>query len=393
MTAKIILFDVDGVLVDSLDSHLRICQHLNTAYGLGLQIPTRSEFRSLARTGTRISPMPEFFTAVGFPSNRIDDADRYYQKHFSRDFPSGVFRGIPEVLKHLHDAGARLGIVTSNIRENVASALGSSWKLFDSHFCFTFDDVRKMTKSQALAFTAKELEIDPSEILYVGDQHSDQQAAANAGTAFLGVTWGWAIGKGDSGIRTVDTPEELGDCVMSVLPKKTNDATELLKIALDHSRSMFIYHAGQRHSSLNFYFAVLGAFVAGFVSLFTADKLWANMHPVAPIIITIVGAAAFRVTILFARLDRRNADLVEWDEMLMARVEKDLHVRNPDLPGFEIVRHSDFPPPKTVEREPGVAENYAKYKYRTVVRGALLVFKIIYALAIVGSWVFWFRKS
>ena len=220
MTAKIILFDVDGVLVDSLDSHLRICQHLNTAYGLGLQIPTRSEFRSLARTGTRISPMPEFFAAVGFPSDRIDDADRYYQKHFSKDFPSGVFHGIPEVLKRLHHAGARLGIVTSNIRENVESALGSSWKLFDPHFCFTFDDVRKMTKSQALAFTAKELEIDPSEILYIGDQPSDQHASENAGAAFLGVTWGWAIAKGDSSICTVDTPEELGDYVMSVMPKK-----------------------------------------------------------------------------------------------------------------------------------------------------------------------------
>jgi phosphoglycolate phosphatase len=337
--------------------------------------------------------MPEFFAAVGFPSDRIDDADRYYQKHFSKDFPSGVFHGIPEVLKRLHHAGARLGIVTSNIRENVESALGSSWKLFDPHFCFTFDDVRKMTKSQALAFTAKELEIDPSEILYIGDQPSDQHASENAGAAFLGVTWGWAIAKGDSSICTVDTPEELGDYVMSVMPKKTNDATELLKIALDHSRAMFIYHADQRHRSLNYYFAVLGAFVAGFVSLFTADKLWANMHPVAPVIITVVGIAAIRLAILFARLDQRNADLVEWDEALMARVENELHVRNPDLAGFEIIRHSDFPPRKTEETEPKVAANYAKYKYPPIVRGALRVFNIIFVLAIVGAWFFWFHRS
>src|SRR5215471_2547159 len=141
---------------------------------------------------------------------------------------------------------------------------------------------------------------------------------------------------------------------MSDMPNKTNDATDLLKIALDHSRAMFIYHAGQRHSSLNFYFAVLGAFVAGLVSLFTSEKLWTYPHWIAPVIINIVGIGAFRVTILFARLDRRNADLVEWDEMLMARAENELHVRNPGLAGFEIIRHSDFPPRKTEETEPKV---------------------------------------
>ena len=85
---------------------------------------------------------------------------------------------------------------------------------------------------------------------------------------------------------------------------------------------MFIYHAGQRHGSLNFYFGVLAAFVAGFVALFTADKLWALSQPVAPVIATVLGFAAILITILFGLLDMRNADLVKCDEKLVARIEK-----------------------------------------------------------------------
>jgi len=97
-----------------------------------------------------------------------------------------------------------------------------------------------------------------------------------------------------------------------------------LDVALEHGRALFIYHAGQRHGSLNFYFAVLGIFVAGYVSLFTSDKLWATPGFTAPIIGTIVGGAALAVTVLFGTLDRRNADLVEWDEKLVDSVEKKL---------------------------------------------------------------------
>ena len=34
-----VLFDVDGVLLDSLTPHLQICKDKNEEYGLGLTIP------------------------------------------------------------------------------------------------------------------------------------------------------------------------------------------------------------------------------------------------------------------------------------------------------------------------------------------------------------------
>jgi hypothetical protein len=64
---KLVLFDVDGVLLDSLVPHLRICQDKSREYQLNLRIPNPSEFRTMVRAGVKISPMKFMFMAVGFP--------------------------------------------------------------------------------------------------------------------------------------------------------------------------------------------------------------------------------------------------------------------------------------------------------------------------------------
>ena len=62
---RLVIFDVDGVLVDSLAAHLQICRDKNDEYGLGLTIPDASSFRELVRRGTRISPMKNLFIEIG----------------------------------------------------------------------------------------------------------------------------------------------------------------------------------------------------------------------------------------------------------------------------------------------------------------------------------------
>jgi phosphoglycolate phosphatase-like HAD superfamily hydrolase len=46
----------------------------------------------------------------------------------------------------------------------------------------------------------------PAELLYVGDQRQDFDAAARAGTRFLGVSYGWGIDATDRDFDTVGTP-------------------------------------------------------------------------------------------------------------------------------------------------------------------------------------------
>lgn len=58
---KGVVFDVDGVLIDSLEPHLRLCRDKNIEYSLGLTIPSVEEFKALVRSGVKVSPMKFFF--------------------------------------------------------------------------------------------------------------------------------------------------------------------------------------------------------------------------------------------------------------------------------------------------------------------------------------------
>jgi phosphoglycolate phosphatase-like HAD superfamily hydrolase len=202
-----VFFDVDGVLLDSLPMHLEICEDLNREWELGLRIPPLEEFRTVANTGIRLSPMKTFFMVVGFREEEAERAEAYYRLHFLEKYSPQPYPHIGDVLRRLRDAGLVLGIATANVRANVERALGSSWDLFDSRLLYTFD--QGLSKAEALEDGVRQLGIQPGEAVLVGDQFADRDAAQQAGVRFLGVTYGWAIAPGHTGFDMVQKPEEL----------------------------------------------------------------------------------------------------------------------------------------------------------------------------------------
>src|SRR5438128_2154126 len=93
-----VLFDVDGVLLDSLGPHLQICKDKSLEYGLGLSIPSADDFRKMVHEGVKISPMKVFFQAVGFPSAYAERAAEQYNKTFVRDYAIKPFPQVGRML-------------------------------------------------------------------------------------------------------------------------------------------------------------------------------------------------------------------------------------------------------------------------------------------------------
>jgi len=327
---RVIFFDVDGVLLDSLPNHLKICEDLSRKYRLGLSIPTPAQFKKSARTGIRISPMKYFFMAVGFGESDAERADAYYQQHFIEEYAPSPFSHVAEVLQTLHKAGFVLGIVTANVRVNVERALGKSWELFDPRLRYTYD--RGLTKMEALKAGAAELGVTTEEVVFVGDQLADRDAARAAGARFLGVTYGWAISPEDTGFEAVHDRWELAVRLLQMAPP-TN---EQLKVGLEHARGMYTYHAGQRYGSFSFFGALGTAIVGGIGALFSVDKIWSLDWPFAPLLAGVLGAGAILMLEFCHRLDKRNEQLVNCDKGLLEAVEHELAVRA-NLPAFEII--------------------------------------------------------
>jgi phosphoglycolate phosphatase len=207
-----VFFDIDGVLIDSLPEHLRICRDEAIKFGLNLRIPSVEEFREMVRGGTKVSPMRYFFLAVGFPENLADRAVIDYENEFMERYRPKPFPGTERLLSTLRNAGLKIGLVTSNTRANVEPALGRSMEYFDSRCLFYFDRYPKPnSKPWCLREGARILELPVNECIYVGDQPADAVAARDAGTQFLAVTYGWGITGLDSQYAKAKSVLEIAD--------------------------------------------------------------------------------------------------------------------------------------------------------------------------------------
>ena len=206
---RLVLFDVDGVLLDSSGPHLQICRDKSREYGLDLAIPTEAEFRAMVKQGVVISPMVCLFKAVGFPDALAEKATDEYQRIFMTDYAPQPFAGVHEMLENLRRAGFMLGMVTSNVRSNVEGPLGASMALFRDDCIFTKDSAADFSKATAIEEAVRRCAVAKQETIYVGDQPADVQAAARAGVPFLGAAYGWGISRHQDGMRTVDTVDAI----------------------------------------------------------------------------------------------------------------------------------------------------------------------------------------
>ena len=206
---RVALFDVDGVLLDSLTPHLKMCEDKSKEYGLGLRIPTPGEFKELARSDVPISPMKCFFMAVGFPEEFAERANLQYQAVFMKKYSPTTFPCVQSTLRVIHEAGLKMGIVTSNVRANVVEALGQSIRFFQPDCILSKDDMALASKHQAIGLALSKLQADPTEAIYIGDQLSDWEAAKQAGVHFLGAAYGWGISDKDTDFPIVRKVAEI----------------------------------------------------------------------------------------------------------------------------------------------------------------------------------------
>src|SRR5271163_4838079 len=129
---RAVFFDVDGVLLDSLPQHLRFCADKAREYGLtDLTIPSVEEFKRTVRAGVPVSPMVNFFLALGFPLPLAQRGVADYKNEFAAGYRPRLFPGTDSMLKRLVHARLMLGLVSSNTRENVEAALTDSMGWFD----------------------------------------------------------------------------------------------------------------------------------------------------------------------------------------------------------------------------------------------------------------------
>lgn len=208
---KLVVFDLDGTLVDSIAD-----------LGIAVNI-------ALKEYNLPLNPMSDYYTFVG---NGIEDLvrrsmrdkgsddelylkvrkvfDAYYHAHSNDN--TKAYEGVAEVLNELKLKGIRTAVLTNKAHEYVGDILS---KCFPD---FTFDlyygqrqGIERKPHPQAFELLLAELNISKEDCLYIGDSEVDVKTAFNAEVDLVAVNWGY---------RSEETLKNTGAEIIVSTPKE-----------------------------------------------------------------------------------------------------------------------------------------------------------------------------
>ncbi len=188
---KIIVFDLDGTLLNSLEDLADSANWVLEQHGF----PTHpvDAYRYFVGDGVRklierILPQEERTDA------RIEQCRQefvaYYKVHM--EDKTSVYEGITELLAELKNRGLKIAVATNKVHVAVAPLMAKYFPniRFDA-MIGQREGVPVKPAPQIMFDILKETGCEPSEALHVGDTATDMQLAHNAGVTPVGVLWGY----------------------------------------------------------------------------------------------------------------------------------------------------------------------------------------------------------
>ena len=206
MTYDLIIFDMDGTLVDSSHLLANAINHVRSRLDLP---PMPHESIIGAVNDHHLNPARYFYEVEQFLPIHEQYFSEYYTKHHTAQL--ALYEGIKPLLESLKSSGIALALATNAHR---ISALESLEHLgiascFDAIACH--DDVPHPKPAPDMLYHILEtLHLPAQSALFVGDGPRDEEAAAAAGVDYLMVDWGFTEHAKDKRVvRSVEALREI----------------------------------------------------------------------------------------------------------------------------------------------------------------------------------------
>ena len=211
MSVKVILFDFDGTLADTLTAIVKISNSL--AEEFGYQPTSTEKLEQIRHLSSR-----EIIKQSGISRFKIPFLLKKVQKGLREDIKSLTpIPGIIDVLNDLKSEGYQLGILTSNSADNVNLFLeNNSWvKLFD----FVDSGSPILGKEKVIRKFLKKHNLNPADVIYVGDETRDIEAAKKNNIQVVAVSWGFNYKEVLAQYKPdflIDEPQDLSEVVSNL---------------------------------------------------------------------------------------------------------------------------------------------------------------------------------
>jgi phosphoglycolate phosphatase len=180
---KTIIFDFDGTIVDSFETVLRISNQLATEFGY--PVARSEEIEQLKNLSSREIVRRAQISPFKLPFLLLRLRRELNQEIHHLEMISGM----KATLLALKQQNNRLGIVTSNSRQNVNTFLQIQG--LTGVFDFVDSGLALFGKGRVIQRILKKRNLNPADVIYVGDETRDIEAARKVNIKAISVSWGF----------------------------------------------------------------------------------------------------------------------------------------------------------------------------------------------------------
>lgn len=206
---KVILFDLDGTIVDSQEGITKSVQYaLGTE---GVEEPDRTEL--LGFIGPPL--LDSFKRYYGFTGEKADRLVVAYRQRYEKIGwrEAELYPGIKELLQKLRKDGYQLGIASSK-PEVFCKKMLEHFGVSEELTYITGADLegKRGTKAEVLQKALERFKVAKEEVILVGDTRFDALGAKEVGVSCIGVTYGFGTREElemAGAVQVVDTVKEL----------------------------------------------------------------------------------------------------------------------------------------------------------------------------------------
>ena len=182
MVLKLIIFDFDGTIADTFPLILQIFNQFKADYNL-------EDLTSADIENFRNQEIWEIIKQLKIPIIKVPFLDLKFKQELMKNLDKiEVFKDIDKIILQLKKQHYALGIVSSNSKTIIQKFL---IKRHLQAFDFIQESNLLKGKAKVIKQILREYNLQPEEVVYLGDETRDIEACRQAGINIISVSWGY----------------------------------------------------------------------------------------------------------------------------------------------------------------------------------------------------------